>query len=72
MRTGTGIFWLALVLLFGSMFEFEVLQESRTSDGSDQWQVIRYNVLTGSMSTCIVDFEDTDQPWASCSIIAKD
>lgn len=68
MKTGTGIFVLALVLLFDSMFDFEVIKEQQTHGGS-QIHIIRYNHLTGGIDTCVADFDDL---WASCILVSKE
>ena len=67
MRTGTGIFWLALVVLFGQMFDFEIIKEQQTVSGS-QIHVLRYNRLTGGIDTCVADYNgDT---WAVCGTLS--
>ena len=68
MKTGTGIFWLALVILFGQMFEFEIIKEQRTNAGS-QIQILRYNKLTGQIDTCVADYND--DTWASCGTLSN-
>ena len=67
MRTGTGIFLLALVILFGQMFEFEIIKEQQTKAGS-QIHVLRYNRLTGDITTCVADYND--DTWAICGILS--
>ena len=67
MKTGTGIFVLALVLLFGSMFEFEIIKEQQTVSGS-QVHLLRYNRLTGNIDTCVADYND--DTWAVCGTLS--
>ena len=67
MRTGTGIFMLALVILFGQMFEFEIIKEQPTNGGS-QIHVLRYNRLTGDITTCVADYND--DTWAACGMLS--
>ena len=66
MKTGTGLFWLALVVAFSSMYEFEYVKEQPTHEGS-QHHIIRYNNLTGSVEACVVDYND--DPWGSCILV---
>ena len=67
MKTGTGIFVLALVILFGQMFEFEIIKEQQTVSGS-QIHVLRYNRLTGKIDTCVADYND--DTWAVCGTLS--
>ena len=66
MKTGTAIFFGAIILALTSMFEVQVL-DTREIKGGVQYHVTRYNRLTGDLSACVVSYAN-DETWASCTV----